>query len=185
MHNELTNLLPFDRQRALARDYLLRLGVVGTILVTTLVLIAALLLLPTYVFLSKSMDAEEKRLATIESTLSAINGSELSARLSALTSDARILTALADAPSASATIREALAVSRPGISLTGLVYTPENAETSGGTLSIAGTAATRDALRNYQLALQDAVFARTAVLPVSAYAKDSDIAFTITVTLAP
>ena len=185
MHNELTNLLPFERQRALSREYFLRLGMVGIILVNILVLIAALLLFPTYVFLSKSMSAEQKRLATLESTLSATSDSVLSMRLYALMSDATTLTALADAPSASATMRSALAVSRFGIALAGLVYTPGSTEAFGGTLAISGTAATRDALRNYQLALQGAAFARTAVLPVSAYAKDSDIAFTITVTLAP
>jgi len=48
-----------------------------------------------------------------------------------------------------------------------------------------GIAATRDALRNYQIALQNAAFARAADLPVSAYAKDSNISFNITITLKP
>jgi hypothetical protein len=39
-------------------------------------------------------------------------------------------------------------------------------------------------LRSYQLALQGASFARAVDLPVSAYAKDADIAFTVTITLA-
>jgi len=52
-------------------------------------------------------------------------------------------------------------------------------------LSVSGTAANREALRTYQLALQGAPFTLTAALPVSAYAKDSDIAFTITITLSP
>jgi hypothetical protein len=54
-----------------------------------------------------------------------------------------------------------------------------------GTLSVSGIAVTRGALRAYQLALQSAPFAVAANLPVSAYAKDTDIAFTITVTLTP
>ncbi len=185
MHNELTNLLPLERQRTLTREYFMRLGIISIVLVNVLVLIAALLLSPTYVFLSKSMSAEQTRLATIESTLAATNGSEFSSRLSALMSDATILLALADAPSASATIREVLAVSRPGITLAGLVYTPAATEASSGTLAVSGTAATRETLRNYQLALQGAPFARAAVLPVSAYAKDSNIGFTISITLAP
>ncbi len=183
MHNELTNLLPLERQRALTREYFVRLSIVGIVLLNLLVLSAAMLLFPTYVYLSKSMSAEEMRLATIESTLSATNEASLSERLSALTKDAALLTTLADAPSASATVRAALAVPRPGIALSGLVYTPPAA--SNGSLVVSGTAATRDALRNYQLALEGAPFALVAALPVSAYAKDSDITFTITITLAP
>lgn len=185
MHNELTNLLPLERQRALTREYFLRLSIVGVVLLTLLALIAAALLLPTYVYLSKSMGAEEARLAAIESALSATNGASLSERLSALTKNAALLTALSDAPSASGIVRTALAVPRPGIKLSGLIYTPSAAKAAGGTLAVSGIAATRDALRNYQLALQGSPFVLTAALPVSAYAKDSDITFAITITLAP
>ena len=96
MYNELTNLLPLERQRALAREYVVRLSIVGVVLLTVLTLIAAALLFPTYVYLSKSMSAEEARLAAIESALSSTNEASLSARLTALTKDAALLTALAE-----------------------------------------------------------------------------------------
>jgi hypothetical protein len=90
-------------------------------------------------------------------------------------------------------VRSALAIAHPGITLSGFVYT---AATTGGTkqaktvrptpatLAITGVAKTRDALRNYQLALEDAPFALRADLPVSAYAEETDAPFTITITLA-
>jgi hypothetical protein len=184
MPNDLTDLLPSERHRALARDYLLRLGVVAVWFATALVLASALLLAPTYVFLAQSSRAKEARLANIESALSLSDGTALAARLSALTSNTDALAALAHAPSASATIRSALAIARPGITFSGFAYTPADG-TRPGTLAISGTATTRDALRRYQLVLQDAPFARSASLPVSTYAKDSNIAFTVTVTLAP
>lgn len=184
MQNEFTNLLPPERQRALARDYYLRLGVVVIILLSILIFAAAVMLLPTYVFLTQSMSAKGARLATIESSLSSANEKELSARLAALASDAEILTALASTPSASRIIRTALAVPRPGVTLSGFGYTPAVKKVPG-TLTISGIAATRDALRSYQLALQGAAFALSAVLPVSAYAKDNNITFVITVTLSP
>ena len=77
-----------------------------------------------------------------------------------------------------------LVIPRPGIVLSGFDYEPSVGK-SAGTLAVSGTATTRDALRNYQLALEGASFARSADLPVSAYAKDTDITFTITVTLTP
>ncbi len=184
MHNELTNLLPLKRQRALSRDYFLRLGAIGAILLSALTFSATLLLVPTYLFLVNSAHTEEARLTSIEETLASSSNSGLFVRLAALTSDAATLTALANAPSASAIIRSVLAISRPGITLSGFTYTPATAGTQG-TLAISGTAATRDVLRNYQLALQGWSFATSATLPVSTYAMDANIMFTITVTLAP
>lgn len=184
MRNELTNLLPHGRQRAIRRDYFIRLSVVIILVVTALSLAAAVLLLPTYVFLAASESAGKAHLASIESALSSSDDSALSAQLSALSRNAAILSALADAPSASSIMRAILAISHPGIILSGFIYSPAT-DKSQSTLAISGVAATRDALRNYQLTLQGAPFARSADLPVSAYAKDSAITFTITVTLAP
>ena len=184
MHNELTNLLSPERRRAFHREYFLRLGVVAALLASTLIVAAALLLLPTYVFLEKSFQTKEAHLASIESTLASVSEKKLSDRLAALSADAATLTAIANAPSASAIIRAVLATARPGVTLSSFDYTPA-APGSHGTLSISGTATTRDALRSYQLALQNAPFALAADLPVSAYAKDTNIAFTISVTLAP
>jgi hypothetical protein len=184
MHNDLTDLLPPERHHALARDYFLRLGVVTAWFATALILAAALLLLPTYVFLAKNSRTKEARLANIESALASSDGTALAARLAALTSNTDALAALAHASSTSATIRSALAIARPGIILSGFAYTPAD-EARPGTLAISGTAATRDALRKYQLVLQGAPFARSASLPVSTYANDSNIDFIVTVTLAP
>ncbi len=162
----------------------MRLGVVGIILVTTLIIIAAVLLFPTYMLLTGSMSAKQARLASLETALTSSNGKELTARLTALTNNTATLVTLARTPSVSAIIRSALDIARPGVSLTGFVYAPATDKTSKGQLTISGTAVTRDALRNYQLALQSAPITQSAALPVSAYAKDSDIAFTIVITLA-
>ncbi len=184
MNKELTNLLPPERQRVLFRGYVLRVCVVAIILVIVLTTVSATLLFPTYVFLAKSYVTKESRLVSIESALSSADGTAFSARLSALSGDTEILVKLGNTPSASGIIRTALAIPQSGITLSGLTYAPATGKNSG-TLIISGTAVSRDSLRNYQLALQSAPFSASAVLPVSAYAKDSDIAFTITVTLTP
>lgn len=184
MRSELTNLLPPDRQRSLARDYYLRLSVIILWFVFTLTLISMVLLLPTYIFLTDSARAKERYLATVESSITSADESSLSARLASLNNSATTLVALAQAPSASAFIRTMLELPRPGVTLSQFVYTPPTTKASG-TLLVSGTAATRDALRTYQLALENASFARSAALPVSAYAKDRDISFTITITLEP
>ncbi|MHB0865580.1 MAG: hypothetical protein ACYC1Y_01615 [Minisyncoccota bacterium] len=184
MSSELTDLLPSARKKAIFREYYSRLGVVAIVLAATLVLAAGVLLLPTYVFLSESANMKKTHLDNVKSTLSSSNEVELSARLTALSNEAADLKTLAARPSASGIIRAALAVARPGVTLSGITYTPVVGK-NPGTLALSGVATTRNALRNYQLALQSAPFATAADLPVSAYAKDADIAFVITVTLAP
>ena len=158
--------------------------VVAIMLVIVLTLISAILLFPTYVFLAKSYAIKENRLVGIESAISSADGTAFSARLSALSGDAEVLAKLGDTRSASEVIRTMLSVPHSGVALSGLTYAPAMGKNSG-TLSVSGTATSRDSLRNYQLALQSAPFSASAILPVSAYAKDSDIAFTIIVTLAP
>ena len=184
MDKELTNLLPPERQRALYREHILRVCVVSIVLVIVLTIISAILLFPTYVFLAKNYDIKESRLIGIESALSSADGTAFSARLSALSGNTEVLAKLGNTKSASTIIRAVLAVPHPRVALSGFTYAPATGKNSG-TLTVSGTATSRDSLRDYQLALQSAPFSASAVLPVSAYAKDSDIAFTITVTLAP
>lgn len=182
MRNDLTNLLPHERRHALSRDYFFSLGVVATIGVTVLTLVSMALLVPTYILLTERTRAKEAQLASIESVLSSTSETELAARLATLSKNTETLSALARTPSASVLMRSVLAVPRPGITLSGFVYTPAEGALAG-TLAISGVAALRTALRSYQFALQNESFVQGAELPVSAYAKDSNIAFTVTLTL--
>lgn len=184
MHNDLTNLLPLERRRILSRNYFLRLGVIIVVCATILVLVSMVLLLPTYILLTENIRAKESRLTTIESSLSSADEEILSMRFVTLSESTVTLSALAEGPSASVTIRSLLALARPGITLTHFGYVPGNKKKLSA-LTISGVAATRDALRTYQLALENSSLTRSADLPVSAYAKDSDITFTIIVTLVP
>jgi len=190
MHNGRTNLLPSEREQLLAREYRLRLSVVGLSFVTLLTLAAAFLLIPSYVLLSGSGSAKNAHLANIRSALASSDQATLSARLTALSNDAAALLALSNKPSVTKIMSSTLAISRPGITLSNFVYAAaagksDTSDASRATLTISGIAATRDVLRGYQLALQSAPSIRAAALPVSAYAKDANIDFTITLTLAP
>lgn len=184
MRNDFTNLLPIERRHALRRDYFLRLAVVTILLITALVLAAGALLVPAYVFLVQSAHAKAARLVTIEAALSSNDDAGLSTRLATLARNAATLAKLADAPSVSSTLRETLGVAHPDVALTSFIYTSATTKTPA-TLALSGIAATRNALRGYQLALQGASFIRSADLPVSAYAKDTNNVFTITVILTP
>ena len=195
MRNERTNLLPRERRNALRHEYFIRLVVVSALLVTALALTSAVLLIPTYLFLERSANTKHMRLANIETALSSSDEVSLTAHLTALSDNIAILTTLSDVPPASTVIRKALAIPHSGVTLSGFVYTPASSsytnqegtitDESNGTLAITGVAATRNALRTYQLALQASPLALSVDLPVSAYAMDTNSAFTVTLTLAP
>lgn len=184
MGEQLTNLLPPERQRVLGRAYVLRVLVVAVILATTLICAAGALLVPTYVLLHGSETAKRDQLANVESRSAPAADAALTERITALSDSTAVLLALSKTRSVSEVLRAALAVPRPGITLSGFTFSP-SAGKRADTLTLSGSSIKRDALRSYQLALQQASFAQSAVLPVSAYAKDADIPFTITVTLKP
>lgn len=189
MTESVTNLLPYGRLKHLRKQYWFRLGTVAALLMTALVGVSAVLLLPTYVLLTKKVDDKKAVLAASLASPSSVDEKQLSERLSLLTSHAATLETLARAPSVSTRITALLAVSRPGITLSGFTYTPASPKGSAKntleTISISGKAVTRDALHTFQLALQNTPFISSAVLPVSAYALSSDVPFTIALTLAP
>lgn len=184
MTNDLTNLLPGERHRTLRREYFWRLIVVAAVLGIVLIASATILLLPTYLYVSNEVHSRTERLATVSSALASSDEAELLGRLDALSQDTATLSKLGTLPSASAVVSEVLAISRPGITLSSIAYTPKAGNTAAS-MVISGMAATRDALRNYQLALQGTSFAQGVDLPVSAYAKDSNISFGITITFKP
>ncbi len=185
MYAELTNLLPEDRVRTLRRGYFMRLVAVAVTLLTAIVAITGTLLVPVYVYLKVDEKEKSDELALITRALASTDEVQLDARLTALSKKATLLASLESTTKASAVIRDVLGVARPGITLSGFTLTPvPGAKTSGMNLLVSGTASTRDRLRAYQLALLDAPFVQAADLPISAYAKDTNISFIITITLA-
>lgn len=184
MPSELTNLLPIERQEQLVREYRFRLGTVSLLIFSLLACVAGVLLIPTYMYLTATAHMKETQLAGLTSKLSSTNEVTIASRLVVLSSNAEALALLSQRPPVSSLVRTVLAISRPGILLIGFTHTAGTGKNSG-ILTLSGTAGTREALRNYQLALEKAPFARSADLPVSVYAKDANIPFTITLALRP
>jgi len=184
MYPELTTLLPQSRERTLRREYFLRLATLAVLGATALVFVATALLTPSYVYLLAQEKNKTDRLALVESTLVLADEAALSARLAALSTDATRLIALGETRAVIEQVRTVLDVPHDGVSIVNIVYAPST-QSKPGTIAISGTATTRNALRAYQIALAAAPFSSGADLPVSAYAKDADIPFTITVTFTP
>lgn len=177
---KLINLLPPERSLGLTREYYLRLATLGALVVAFLAFSAMLLLLPTYYYLTTALATKRADLA-LRAAPPEVSG-EFAVEEAALASRIAIVEAVQTNASASTLVRDMLAVSRRGVRVQNLNYTPKVAE-KPGILLVSGVADTRESLRAYQNALLGAAFAAAAELPVAAYAKDTNIPFTITVTL--
>jgi Tfp pilus assembly protein PilN len=184
MHNEHINLLPYSRQKQLRQDYWVRFTMVVIVVVTWLVVIAGVLLIPSYVFLNMDKAIKQEDLKNRENTLASSDEKELLAQLQALGEQAASLKGLQSTPSVVQTMALILAASHEELSLVGFVYMPAVGK-APRSITISGVADSRDALRRYQVALKAVPGVSSAELPVSAYTKDAAIPFTITVAFLP
>jgi hypothetical protein len=181
MHSELTNLLPSSKTKAFRHEYFLRIITVALVLLAILVIIHGILLIPSYLYTRDKVSAESAELNNLSKTLETTQAQQAQTQLTALKTESTYLSRLSSTTQASATIRTVLAVSRSGIALTGFVFTPP-LNGAAGTVQISGTAATREQLSSYYQELETLPFVASANLPISDYAKESDIPFTITLT---
>ena len=187
MSSQLTNLLPETRKRAFRRQYFLRLGTAVLVLLALLALLHGIMLLPTYFYARHEVLRGSADLATLKASARDAGEAEVATRTQNLAASAANLARLESVPAASAALRAALDVPRPGIALTGFTFTAPAAANAPARRQISGMAGSRDALRRYAAALESLPFVASADLPISAYAKERDIDFTITLsgTLQP
>jgi len=186
MITKLIRLLPGERRRAFQNDYFFRLGTITALMLSLLVVIHGVLLAPAYFNLQQSKALEQGRLDAIAERLASSGDQEIVGRLSMLGSETEHLAKIGSTPSAVASVRSILTLPRSGVSLTGFSFTPP-AGKAVGQMKVTGTATSRDSLRRYQSTLATLPGVSGADLPISAYAKESDIPFTITLsgTFAP
>jgi Tfp pilus assembly protein PilN len=142
---------------------------------------SAALLLPSYDIVRREAAAKKNELAALSAANASSGASAFAALLAEVNARAAALGALGAAPADLPLLAEVLSVAHPGVALTGFSFSPAK-RGAAGSLSISGTAATRDALRAYDLALSAAPFAAAVELPVSSYAAESELPFTLTLT---
>lgn len=161
------------------RDYFVRLTTLAALVLAALIVVHGVLLAPTYIFLETQIQGRTARLQDITKSLNTSEEQQVNERLAHLEDNIAYLQKLDHAPSAARALDALLSVSRPGIHISGFTYTAPDA-TGSTHATLTGVADTRETLRAYVLALQQEPLITNADLPVSAYAKDRDIAFTIT-----
>ncbi|HEX8946620.1 MAG TPA: hypothetical protein VF829_00165 [Candidatus Paceibacterota bacterium] len=176
-----TNLLPLPRIRAMRRAYFVRLATIALLGGAVLVTVHGFLSAPAYLYLSREATSQRQELESLNAQLSRQRIGETNARLKALNENTAFLAGLKDVPMASAAIRAVLGIPHEGIAISSVSYTAPQPP-KPGTMVLSGTATTRNALQQYQHALEAAPFITGVNLPVEAYAKETDIAFTVTLT---
>ena len=175
MHN-LTNLLPEERAAELRGLYFIRLGVVAALLLAGVAIVHAVLLLPSYL-LANSLEHERSQALAALASSARTDESEPSARAFRLAGDASYLARLGSLPKSSTAVAAIAALPHDGIRLVGFAFMPTD---TGASMNLVGTADTRDALRRYEALVASAPFVESVDLPISAYAKETDIDFTMT-----
>ncbi len=157
----------------------MRLATLACILLTLLVIAHAAMLVPAYLYLNDRVALAASRLSELDAALASSGEGELSSRLANVRNDVVRLGTVYGAPSSAAAFKAVLEVPSNGVVIGGFTF---RAPEPDGTMTVTGTAATRESLRQYALALSSLPFAKSADLPLSAYAKERDIPFAITLT---
>jgi|CXWL01.1.fsa_nt_gi Tfp pilus assembly protein PilN len=179
MSLELTNLLPANKIRAFKRLYFIRLITV-VLFMSFLVLCAhTLLLLPSYLYSASQADEKQKQIDGLNASLQTTEEKEAKSRVATLQETVTYLGRLEKTPVASDLIRAVLQAPHEGVRLSGFTVNTGTTPSTTPRMGVSGIAASRDSLRLYVLALEQLPFVTSAELPISAYAKDSEIPFTI------
>lgn len=182
LHTQLTNLLPRSQVRALRREYFMRLIIVGLVLGVIVVVIHGILLFPVYLYTHAEVVRESNELNAMTESASTAEERQIKARIASVKNDVAYLNRLSTQPTASWALQSVTAVPKPGIATSGFTYTSPAVVNGTAQMTITGVAATRDSLRAYVDQLSRLPYIAKADLPISAYAKETAIPFTITLT---
>lgn len=176
------NFLPPEAKSAVKREYVVRTISVWALLLAIVALVGAVLLLPTYVLLTREFDALAIEVVRTENDASTQAYEAAHTALEKAYTLALQLGVVFRGPTASEVLREVQKVQLSPITISGFSY--EHTGTKVEKVEIRGIAATREALAEFSAALErNPLFAR-AVVPVSDLAEDHNLSFTLTIALA-
>jgi Tfp pilus assembly protein PilN len=177
------NLLPEQYKKSFISEYRLRVAVVLVGFLCLGGIAADGLLLPTYISSRQSQAPGSVTKAASKATAAgpspAALHAELVAQTATLSQTLSVLSTTGSQNQAFTDIIPTILDQKPrGVSITNITYV------LGGTVQISGTAATRDELAAFQAALQNQSTISLVNIPISDFAGDTDISFSITITPA-
>lgn len=177
------NFLPPEAKSAVRREYVIRALGAWSLLFAVVAMVGTVLLLPTYVLLTRQLDAlaaEVVRAEDVSATEAYKTTHDALATANALAVQLRVAHAELVASKMLDAIRSA---QTDAVTLSGFSYT--HTGTAVKSVQVRGIAATRGALAEFSAALErNPLFARADV-PVSDLADDRNLEFTLTIVLSP
>lgn len=175
------NLLPEARKDALTRLYQFRLAVVGVLMLGGVLAVHAVGMLPSFLYIQQLHRVYETDLAGLGQKLAGLEEKTIRARVATLETRAQELQKTAHGSTASNVVRAVVSVPHPGIHIDHLSFTRKGGDQESS-MVIAGIATSREVLRAYSSTLSLLPYVTKADLPISSFAKETDIPFSITLT---
>lgn len=172
------NLLPPGQKQKAEKEYNFRLGSAYILLMSIVVVIGAVLLLPSYFFVDIKEGYAQNELDALQSSSENTKREEIRAELLLTKEYLRELTKDATREPLYAVIDRVSTASGGIIDISTVSYSRAEGE-SNSTLSVGGTAPTRNKLLRFKNALEEDELFEEIVLPVSSLAQETDIKFNI------
>jgi Tfp pilus assembly protein PilN len=181
MSHDVINFLPDVQVRAFRRTYLARLASTWAVAIALVVVAHVALLTPTYLYIENEHASRVEQLQIL--TAPPQEGQEsLGARVEALSQNTKRLNLFLEKPRGSYFMQELLALPQKGVYIHALSIDVSTTLSNQIQMRVSGTASSREELRAYYLALSDLSFITSTDLPLSVYAKENDIPFSIGIT---
>ena len=175
------NLIPPQGKKSVRREYILRVGSACSVLFGFLILVLTAAHIPTYLLVDvqiKTLDATTERELGREE---AIKSAEDEVKTSSV-----VLGRLKAVSEKQLTTDDILSeiTTHTSSAITFKTFVLHNTGKESQTIQVQGVARTREALAQFKTALESSEMFDRAEIPISDLAKDSDLPFAMTITLA-
>lgn len=175
------NLLPPERKNQLEREYTFRIGTIYIFFFIFALVISAVALLPTYFFAHEKESTVQAQVSALQTTTQSNEITQIKTDLLSVKERMQSLIVNGEQMPFYQVVDTLASHVTPSIMITNISYTRGDGKTPTS-LSLGGTAATREALTSFSQALKDDGLFENVILPVSSLAKDKDIEFHIDIT---
>jgi len=173
------NLIPPDAQKQVKREYKIRVASVWLYLLGSAFLIIAILYAPTYVLLRSQLSSFSEEYAQANTQDETFK--ELETAINAANETAKLLNTSSNMVLFSTIISELESLTTNGVDITNFMMSREGSVVNS--IVINGDAVSRSSLSSFRDAIEASELFESATLPLSNFAKDRDIPFSITITL--
>lgn len=183
------NLLPNNEKKGIRREYALRRIIMILILLGITGVVAMIGLFPSYVLVQQRFAEVNRELSNLEAQVDTEESQRITQQLEQTNTLLKSLEPYEDHVPFYVMIRQLFDQTPDGIRVTGVTYERNRIENEDGektgekvSISINGTAATRDILTSFKSQVENMPMVDTVSLPISSIAKREDISFNMELT---